>query len=155
MNLQVLRKKGTGFTLIELLVVMAIITLLTAFLAALIMLIKAKAQDARIMAVTSQIRKVAELMEKSSGSYEGLCNASSTLNRNEPVYGSQLALIEDDIKIRQGGNLDLICRDSPGSYCLDVNLMASASGRYCIDDEGHSTITAENFTCSNASATCQ
>lgn len=148
-------KSGAGFTLIELLVVVAIITLLTSILAASIMLIRARVQDTRIMAEISQIRKVAELMEKSSDSYEGLCNASSTLNKNEPVYGSQLALLENDIKIRQGGNLDLICQDSPNSYCLDVNLMASGSGRYCIDDEGHNIITTENFTCSNASTTCQ
>ncbi|MBU4299043.1 type II secretion system GspH family protein [Patescibacteria group bacterium] len=148
-------KKEKAFTLIELLVVMAIIALLTVFLAASIMLIKARVQDTRIMAEISQIRKVAELMEKSSESYENLCDDGNLLNKDEPIYGNELARLEDDIKVRQGGNLDLNCQASKVSYCLDVNLMASGSGRYCIDDEGHSIITTENFTCSTATTTCQ
>lgn len=153
--------KTRGFTLIELLVVVSVIALLASIILTFLTTIQDKAKDARIIAITSQVRNIAEAFNKDYNSYQEICCTIAdcgvgTLNEGAPApYGSQLGIIENDIKVRQGGALALNCKASFNSYCLDINLITAGVGRYCIDDDGHAMTTVESFRCATATTTCQ
>lgn len=153
--------KTGGFTLIELLVVVGIIALLSSIILVSAIILRDKAKDARILADISQVRNIAEALNKDYNSYQNLCCTIAacgvgTLNEGAPTpYGRQLGILENDIKIRQGGTLDINCQSSFNSYCLDVNLITFGMGRYCIDDDGHASTTDESFSCATATTTCQ
>ena len=144
-----------SFTLIELLVVIAIIGLLASITLVVVMSARYKAKDTRIMMDMRQVRIIAESINRDYDSYANLCDPSdNTLKQTAPPpYGEQLDTIEKDITVQQG-ILSLTCRASTGSYCVDVDLKATGQGRYCIDDEGYATTTAEGFSCSTATTTC-
>jgi prepilin-type N-terminal cleavage/methylation domain-containing protein len=146
---------SAGFTLIELLVVAGVIVLLTSIILTSLRSFKDKAQDARIMAGTAQVRNIAEAIQKDYNSYSNLCSNGTLNEEAPPPYGEQLSALENDIKIRQGGTINIGCQASFNSYCLDVNLISSDRGRYCIDDEGNTITTSEAFSCSTATATCR
>ena len=144
-----------SFTLIELLVTIAIIGLLASITLVVVMSARYKAKDTRIMMDMRQVRIIAESINRDYDSYANLCDPSdNTLKKTAPQpYGEQLDMIEKDITVQQG-TFSLTCRASTGSYCVDVDLKATGQGRYCIDDEGHATTTAEGFSCSTATTTC-
>lgn len=93
---------------------------------------RSRAKDARIMANMSQVRSIAELIYSKDNSYKNLCY-NLTLNENAPIYGTDLMIIEKDIKESQGGVLSLNCYSSKESYCVVGDLASFVRGKLCID----------------------
>lgn len=154
-------KSRAAFTLVELLVVIAIITLLTSISLLSLATARDKSNDARIIMDVSQVRISAEAINRDFDSYQELCCEVAgcglgTLNEAaSSPHGGQLAVIEDDIKTWQKGNISVNCKAAFSSYCFDVNLITAGSGRFCIDSKGYAGRVAEDFTCVTAATTCQ
>ncbi len=106
-------------------------------------------RDGRIKTDLSQARMTAKMIyEKSDfSSYENLCTEppAKKFNRNDPDYGSNLATLEDDIKKRQGGVLDLSCLDSASSFCIVAGL--NSGSKYCVDSSNSMKVLPKNQTC--------
>jgi len=95
-------------------VVIAIIGLLASIILVSLGRARAKAKDARLLLDLRQIRSIASLIESTYNSYTNLCDPiTSTLNQNDPLYGSQIKVIEDDILEQVGGSpfSFLLCYD--------------------------------------------
>lgn len=149
------RKSGGGFTLIELLVVVAILALLASIILVSALSIRDKSKDVRIVSEINQLRNIAALLRKDYDSYQNLCSGS-TLNEGAPApYGEQFGAVENDINKKQGDALNINCQADVNSYCLDVNLITPGAGRYCIDDDGNTSTTAESFVCVSADTACK
>ncbi len=149
--------KKKGFTLIELLVVISIIGILASIVLVGLSGARKKAKDARITGDLSQVRAIAEMVNSEDEKYDVICATSDdTLNESAPSpYGTQLKTVEEDIKLQQGGTLDLKCFASGEDYCVAARLVADPGKYYCIDSTGQagSTSTASN-PCTSASSTC-
>lgn len=106
-----------------------------------------RAEDAAIKSNLSGARAIAEMINADFDSYENLCAEppAKKLNRNAPNDGSYLATIEDNIKKRQGGVLDLVCLDSATSYCITAGLVSE--GKYCVDSSGITGDISEDLAC--------
>jgi len=118
-------------------VIVIIILIFVAFIAIVFISLsgaRQRAKDARTMADLAQARAIAELIYDEYGSYEPLCDMNNTLNQNIPVYGLQLAEIENNIKISQGETPYFVCYSSNDKYCIETKI---SSGFYCIDSEGN------------------
>ena len=104
-----------------------------------------RAKDARITADMNQVRTLAELIYDESGSYNNLCDPSG-FNKNDPLYGLDLAALETDIREQGAGSF--YCFSSPASYCVVADL---ASGyRWCIDSDLTSRETSPVQNCSGS-----
>lgn len=150
-------KRGcsAGFTLIELFVVVFIIAILSSVIVTSVLILRDKSRDVRIVSEVDQLKNIAQLLRKDYESYQDLCSGG-TLNEGAPdPYGEQLGALENDIGMRQGGALDINCKANINSYCLDVNLITSGAGRYCITDDGNGNAMDENFSCASADDTCE
>jgi len=114
-----------------------------------------KARDARIMSDLAQVRTIAELINSEYGSYTYLCDLNNTLNQNAPIYGLQLAEIENDILTQQGGTMSLACYSYSNylgdKYCVEVKI---STGFYCIDSTGNSPKANITPKCSYTSYNC-
>lgn len=144
--------KKQGFTLIELLVIVAIIALLSTVVLASLSNTRQKANDAMIKSDVSQIINVANLIYHEEGTFTRLCDSVTSLDITSAGGGStnyqgQLAGLQSDITLRQGGTLNLNCNVSVSRYCIDVDLKATNAGRYCIDYTGLITATGESSLC--------
>ena len=142
-----------GFTLIELLVVISIIGILASIVMVSMSGAAASAKDARVKGAASQVRNLAEIIKDQDGDYDDLCKVASTsLNVVHTTYGSQLAIIQDDVdsNASSGATTDSrsICQDSATTWCYGIYL--ESGGFWCADHNGVAWATSGT----GASAAC-
>jgi len=106
-----------------------------------------RAGDAYIKANLSMVGPTAEMISDDFDSYENLCTEppAKKINRVVANYGTDLGYIEDSIKTKQGGILDLVCLDSVTSYCIVSGL--PSGGKYCVDSSFATVEIQKNQTC--------
>lgn len=143
-------RKQKGFTLIELLVVIAIIGLLAGIVLVSLGGARNSAKDARITAVISQTRSLAELVSNSNnGKYElavadatkDLCapaGVTGTLSETHTIYGPDFTAIEAEVVAQKAGNA-ASCQASPTAFCVYAQL--NTGQYYCIDSTARAGIT--------------
>ena len=145
-------KKQKGFTLIELLVVIAIIGLLAGIVLVSLGGARNSAKDARIIAVISQTRTLAELVANSNnGSYVGgtpattsVCLAAdNTLNQANTIYGTQLGAVETEVIAQKGAGTVTSCRASAAAFCVHAPLNSTGQF-YCVDSAAKAIQTSTN-----------
>lgn len=114
--------------------------ILTPFLSKL----KEEREKEKIKVEMSYLKNVAEFIYVNENSYQSLCQ-NLLLNKNHPIYGFELRMIEDAIMKAQGGILNLSCYSSKESYCITVDLISKK--KYCIDSTHFSGEIGENSKC--------
>lgn len=88
------QQKNKGFTLIELLVVVAIIAILSTIVIVSINAARAKGKDSGAISQLNQARNQAEIYYTKTGSYNGLCSATSPTSEEVGIYEYVLAAAE-------------------------------------------------------------
>jgi len=151
--------KGEGISpwiiILIIIVIIAIIGILASIVLVSLSSARQKARDARIISDLAQIRTIAELINSEYSSYTYLCDLNNTLNQNAPLYGSQLADVENDILTHQGGTLNLVCYTYSGylgnKYCVEAKI---STGFYCIDATGNPPTESTTSKCNYTSYNC-
>ncbi len=111
-------KKQNSFTLLELLVVIAIIALLIVISSSVYMQYREAGRQSGITSYLVQTRRVANVIESTALSYEGLCD------------DSDFETIKKEIKSLNHGR-DVSCKASQNKYCVSTEVK---DGKYfCFD----------------------
>jgi len=91
------------------------------------------AKDSRIIYDMVQIKNIARMVYNQKKSYKDLCS-NFRVNKNDPVYGNQLKLIEEDIQKTQSKYpFIFLCLSANQSYCVQTDLFSEERGQWCID----------------------
>lgn len=138
-----------SFTVIEILLIVAIIGFLASVVLTSLNPKRIRARDVRIQLAIKEISPFAELINGEEKSYFSLCVDGGGINTTHPAYGTQLKLIEDEIK-NNGGD-DFFCGVAVNEYCVYSNL-GLASQYFCIDSTGKAGVvtTDPSATCDSA-----
>ena len=136
--------RQTGFTLLELLMVIAIIGVLAVLVFVAARSARDKAEDARVQAAISQLRRVVEEYYNDNNGYQNwdLCVATPTAaNCVSQSIANSVITLKSEIQAANGQSNSLTVLAGAKSFCMIAPIVTNPTQGACSDATGKSALT--------------